>query len=1005
MALLQATDFQDILQHPRTCFTDPELQNGKVTTQAKPKNNPLPRLRSGGFAYVAQVTCGNKIYAVRLFHVEVPDREKRLGIISDFIAHDASGFDPLIKFQFQLDGIRKGKNTYPLVKMAWVKGHQPIKFLESCINAKDLDSISKAADKFVETISELKQLGAAHGDLQVKNFLITDNLEIRLIDYDGMYVPGLSNEEATELGQPSFQHPGRTNSRFFNIELDNFSTIVIYLSFKAIAADPGLLAKYENGENILFDPSDYKNPATSQVFLDLKKSPDPEVRELSKKLEAISKDRIIDVPSFADLIDPSKFADKKWQEFLAAVQSDNAEEIMQCWDEKLFVRHKPNEIKQYVPVIKKVRVTVKALDYIRNEIKKAIPSERGIWEKGEVLLTDKHASQYHNRIKEAKTRWEAFEEVKLEKKKGVDAFIQSWQKKRGVLNACKEAADLKLEYERLVSRRKAIQQFEDAVNNHQDEVIVKLAEDPLLQNETIIAQNAQIIKDCKNHLRVYKEYETIKGMANETDTKRIRDIYRDVLVNCTRLGPRVANDADLADRRLKVLTKLDYAIKHWESVDPGPAWDFILFNNWQPALDLQAQFNGLKSGHLKYKALKQAIAAQNIHKIDTLYKELEQIKCTFKDIDTREIAKARRIIGLELNFQRCIVNLDLHNAVKDWDGNSDLHDHPVVSKFRGKILQFKGWLRKFKRLMGSDVSFTEFLGIYNGLILDKAPIPDKIRERRENYGELVERLEALKTACLKNDHEAARHAWDEILFTTELNRKDIEPYLRFVKKAYKQWLDTQKVTNLQVSLLKDGIKCTWNWPKDTDMGIVRLVAREDGLPEGPDDDKGQKRFVYRGSYESVANRIQFDITDWRQAHVTAFPMAVVGGEYVYGKATRTRNTTTSKAKGFLKSIGDDNFLLTIKADGESSTIPPFAVMKKVGEYSMNDKDGEKLAVEANPPGESCEVTFNMKNIADKTYIRVITTDGSVLYFGNNPNRAWQWDSKKRQFKEMRSRST
>ncbi|QLQ08322.1 MAG: hypothetical protein HZY76_21580 [Anaerolineae bacterium] len=52
----------------------------------------------------------------------------------------------------------------------------------------------------------LQTHGIAHGDLQHGNVLVAAD-ELRLIDYDGMYVPPLSGRESHEIGHRNYQHP------------------------------------------------------------------------------------------------------------------------------------------------------------------------------------------------------------------------------------------------------------------------------------------------------------------------------------------------------------------------------------------------------------------------------------------------------------------------------------------------------------------------------------------------------------------------------------------------------------------------------------------------------------------------------------------------------------------------------------------------------------------------------------------------------------------------------
>jgi hypothetical protein len=112
-----------------------------------------------------------------------------------------------------------------------------------------------------------------------KNILVTNGKMI-LIDYDGMYVPELAGEKSTEGGNPNFQHL-RRNESHFGPDLDRFSEIVIYLSLRALSLAPELHDRYGLGiEGLLFTQSDFRNPYSSKLLVDLER-----ISELSKYIQ------------------------------------------------------------------------------------------------------------------------------------------------------------------------------------------------------------------------------------------------------------------------------------------------------------------------------------------------------------------------------------------------------------------------------------------------------------------------------------------------------------------------------------------------------------------------------------------------------------------------------------------------------------------------------------------------------------------------------------------------
>jgi hypothetical protein len=92
------------------------------------------------------------------------------------------------------------------------------------------------------------------------------NGDIKLIDYDGMFVPGMRPGNGSETGHKHFQHPDRRVSDF-GPKMDRFSFIALDLSLKAVIEDKSLYAKFrEGGETVVFKANDFTDPGNSEIF-------------------------------------------------------------------------------------------------------------------------------------------------------------------------------------------------------------------------------------------------------------------------------------------------------------------------------------------------------------------------------------------------------------------------------------------------------------------------------------------------------------------------------------------------------------------------------------------------------------------------------------------------------------------------------------------------------------------------------------------------------------------
>lgn len=268
-------DYNEAIQNPAFCFADSQLMSGQV--QLTPLG--LPKAITGAFASVYRIQCGPAAFAVRCFLREVPDLQQRYAAISAHLQR--ANLPYTVGFEYLPNGIRLQGNWYPVLKMEWVQGEQ----LNSYIAAQRNNpaALRALADAWLRMATDLGREGIAHGDLQHGNILVAGN-EIRLIDYDGMYVPALRGRNSNELGHRNYQHPAR-NSNHFAPWLDNFSLWLIYLSLLALAADQSLWPLlHPDDEHLLLRKEDLEHPTASTTWNRLLHSPDAQVRDIANAL-------------------------------------------------------------------------------------------------------------------------------------------------------------------------------------------------------------------------------------------------------------------------------------------------------------------------------------------------------------------------------------------------------------------------------------------------------------------------------------------------------------------------------------------------------------------------------------------------------------------------------------------------------------------------------------------------------------------------------------------------
>ncbi len=269
-------DYQEAVQSPPSAFTSSELRCGT------PVANKLgmPRPISGTFASVYELASGGHRWAVKCFLRNIPDLHRRYAKISAHLKQ-CQWLRYFATFEYQDKGILVQGKSFPLVKMEWVEGYPLNTFIEQNLSRRRV--LAKLKKTWVKLLADLRSAHIAHGDLQHGNVLVGPNGDLRLIDYDGMWVPALAGEGSNETGHPDYQNPRRTQ-KDFHAEVDEFSDAVIQIAICALVRERSLWAKYNNGDNLLFRRRDFLDPRSSPLIADLRALGDPEI---SEKLEFV----------------------------------------------------------------------------------------------------------------------------------------------------------------------------------------------------------------------------------------------------------------------------------------------------------------------------------------------------------------------------------------------------------------------------------------------------------------------------------------------------------------------------------------------------------------------------------------------------------------------------------------------------------------------------------------------------------------------------------------------
>ena len=309
-----AGDYYKAVQAPARCFTVPKLQAAEFVWDSLG-----PTLARGSSAVVFQAAIQGRPQALRCYIREDASSRDRYSALDAYLAgHDLS---PYVSGTTWLDrAITVNRVTWPVLTMDWINGRTLNEYVDFLVTGSNAAALTTLAGRWRELVALLQRSEFAHGDLQHGNVMVDQDGQLRLVDFDGVWIPQLAGQPPpTEFGHPNYQHPVQ---HVWDRWLDTFSALVIYLSLVALGRDPGLWLALYNSKNLLFAKNDFFPPFKTEAWKQLAALRDPQVDELARKLQECcapfwvcdrSLEATLEQPAVAPAF-PAVPADQRWWE-------------------------------------------------------------------------------------------------------------------------------------------------------------------------------------------------------------------------------------------------------------------------------------------------------------------------------------------------------------------------------------------------------------------------------------------------------------------------------------------------------------------------------------------------------------------------------------------------------------------------------------------------------------------------------------------------------------------
>ncbi|PQJ69650.1 protein kinase domain-containing protein [Polaribacter butkevichii] len=235
--------------------------------KARINKNGNPFVYVGGFNMVFQLTHKSKKWAFRVWHVPMGENKERYLNISKYLTSKKLPY--FAEFIYDEKGLLVNGELVDTIRMEWLDGMLFKEYIEKHLTNSSI--LVSLADNFLKMCQDLRDNQISHGDLQEGNILVTENGNIKLVDYDSICIPEIEGQKEFVTGLKGYQHPSRFKGGKTSLKADYFSELIIYLSILAIAEKQELWEKYQvkDTQYLLFSETDFEDLENSKIYKDL----------------------------------------------------------------------------------------------------------------------------------------------------------------------------------------------------------------------------------------------------------------------------------------------------------------------------------------------------------------------------------------------------------------------------------------------------------------------------------------------------------------------------------------------------------------------------------------------------------------------------------------------------------------------------------------------------------------------------------------------------------------
>ncbi|MFI3315066.1 MAG: hypothetical protein R3Y04_05330, partial [Rikenellaceae bacterium] len=227
----------------------------------------IPNFYVGNNSIVAKVSYQGSLHALKCYENSSDEFKSALQLINTYVSQQDQNYlfcTKLLLNEFRVFDSTDREHLLSVELYPWIEGVSLTQYVAESVYYGEYSNITSVLDSLIELATWLIEQEFSHGDIKCDNIIVTNDGNLKLVDFNNIYIPSLLKSPTSEVGTQGYRHYMR-DVYYYNNHLDDFPLLVIIATLMVAEKSLTFYNSHNNGDFLMFN-SDKLHLGSCEVY-------------------------------------------------------------------------------------------------------------------------------------------------------------------------------------------------------------------------------------------------------------------------------------------------------------------------------------------------------------------------------------------------------------------------------------------------------------------------------------------------------------------------------------------------------------------------------------------------------------------------------------------------------------------------------------------------------------------------------------------------------------------